>query len=215
MTERLTDINEFGNADIIGVDALKLLGNLKPMELLQVSNVLEKLAHYEDLEEQLENLYGGKMPLDKVVENLNRIVQNGEEKLDYARILTNTEAEKWDRWLDLEEAGRLIELPCDVGDTVWIIAPNYYKCNNRYKCEDYNPEEYLISWCHKNCSKGYQGIGTIQCIIYAIETYNDENSVQIDCLLDVNGNHYRYSIKDIFLTKEEAEAKLKERCEQE
>ena len=97
MTERLTEINEFGNADIIGVDALKLLGNLKPMELLQVSNVLEKLAHYEDLEEQ----------------------------------------------------GRLIELPCGVGDTVWIIAPNYYKCNNRYNCEDYNPEEYLISWCQK------------------------------------------------------------------
>ena len=93
---------------------------------------------------------------------------------------------------------------------VWIIAPNYYKCNNRYNCEDYNPEEYLISWCQKNCSKGYQGIGTIQCVIYGIETYNDENSVQIYCLLDVNGNHYRYSIKDIFLTKEEAEAKLKE-----
>lgn len=51
MTERLTEINEFGNADIIGVDALKLLGNLKPMELLQASNALDKLAHYENLEE--------------------------------------------------------------------------------------------------------------------------------------------------------------------
>lgn len=156
MTERLTEINEFGNADIIGVDTFKLFGNLKPTEFLQASNALDKLAHYEDLEEQ----------------------------------------------------GRLIELPCAVGDTVWIIAPNYYKCNNRYNCEDYNPEEYLISWCQKNCSNGYQGIGTVQCVIYGIETYNDENSVQIYCLLDVNGNHYRYSIKDIFLTKEEAEAKL-------
>lgn len=181
-----------------------------------LEEMLEKLAHYEHLEEQLEKLYGGKMPLDEVVENLNRIVQNGEEKLDYARILTNAEAEKWDKYKDLEEQGRLIELPCAVGDTVWIIAPNYYKCNNRYNCEDYNPGEYLIPWCQKNCSKGYQGIGTIQCIIYAIETYNNENSVQIDCHLDVNGNHYRYSIKDIFLTKEEAEAKLKElRGEQE
>ena len=120
------------------------------------------------------------------------------------------------RYKELKENGRLIELPCAVGDTLWIIAPNYYKCNNRYNCEDYNPEEYLISWCQKNCSKGYQEIGTIQCVIYGIETYNDENSVQIDCLLDVNGNHYRYSIKDIFLTKEEAEEKLKElRGEQE
>ena len=72
-----------------------------------------KLQHYEDLEEQLEKLYGGKMSLDEVVENLNRIVQNGEEKLDYARILTNVEAEKWDKWKDLEKQGRLIELPCE------------------------------------------------------------------------------------------------------
>lgn len=50
------------------------------------------------------------MPLDEVVENLNRIVQNGEEKLDYARILTNAEAEKWGKWKDLEEQGRLIEV---------------------------------------------------------------------------------------------------------
>ena len=73
----------------------------------------DKLAHYEDLEEQLEKLYGGKMPLDEVVENLNRIVQNGEEKLDYARILTNAEAEKWDKYKDLEEQDRLIALPCE------------------------------------------------------------------------------------------------------
>ena len=78
-----------------------------------IEEMLEKLAHYEDLEEQLEKLYGGKMSLDEVVENLNRIVQNGEEKLDYARILTNAEAEKWDKWKDLEEQDRLIELPCE------------------------------------------------------------------------------------------------------
>ena len=75
-----------------------------------LEDILEKLAHYEDLEEQLEKLYGGKMSLDEVVENLNRIVQNGEEKLDYARILTNAEAEKWDKWKDLEEQGRLAEV---------------------------------------------------------------------------------------------------------
>ena len=75
-----------------------------------IDKAICKLAHYEDLEEQLEKLYGGKMPLGKVVENLNRIVQNGEEKLDYARILTNAEAEKWDKWKDLEEQGRLAEV---------------------------------------------------------------------------------------------------------
>lgn len=70
---------------------------------------MQELQHYKDLEEQLEELFGGKLPLDKVVETLKRTVQNGEENLDYARILTNAEAEKWDRWKDLEEQGRLIE----------------------------------------------------------------------------------------------------------
>ena len=83
--------------------------------------MIKKLAHYEDLEDQLEKLYGGKLSLDDVVDNLNRIVQNGEEKLDYARILSNSEAEKWDYWKVLEEQGRLITLPCKVGDTVWEI----------------------------------------------------------------------------------------------
>lgn len=68
----------------------------------------EKLVHYVDLEEQLEKLYSDRLTLDDVVNNLNRIVQNGEEKLDFARILTNAEAEKWDKWKDLEEQGRLI-----------------------------------------------------------------------------------------------------------
>ena len=86
-----------------------------------LEDILEKLAHYEDLEEQLEKLYGGKMPLDEVVENLNRIVQNGEEKLDYARILTNAEAEKWDKWKDIEKQGRLIELPCKLKNVIDVI----------------------------------------------------------------------------------------------
>lgn len=68
MTERLTEINEFGNADIIGVDTFKLFGNLKPTEFLQASNALDKLAHYEDLEEQ-----GYRMV------NINKIIEQLEE----------------------------------------------------------------------------------------------------------------------------------------
>lgn len=85
-----------------------------------LEEMLEKLSHYEDLEEQLEKLYGGKMPLDEVVKNLNRVIQNSEAKLDYARILTNAEAEKWAKWKDLEKQGRLIELPCLPDEEVWI-----------------------------------------------------------------------------------------------
>ena len=119
LTKWFADSDEYGhNSCFGGCESCNgvLCGNALEM--------IKKLAHYEDLEDQLEELYGGRLSLDNVVDNLNRIVQNGEEKLDFARILTNDEAEKWDHWKALEEQGRLIELPCKVGDTVWFIAYN-------------------------------------------------------------------------------------------
>ena len=50
--ERLTQYDEFGNADIIGVDSEELQINLDFAELNRVTNALNKLAEYEDLEEQ-------------------------------------------------------------------------------------------------------------------------------------------------------------------
>lgn len=125
MAERLTEINEFGNADIIGVDTLKLFGNLKPMEFLQASNALDKLAHYEGLAEQ----------------------------------------------------GRLIELPCAVGDTVWTIDPDMTFIDD-FKVTDIDIMKEGIAFC--NHYLGY--------LFYV----NDFGKI-------------------VFLTKEEAEAKLKER----
>lgn len=104
--------------------------------VLSNEDCINKLGHYEDLEDQLEKLYGDRLSLDKVVENLNRVVQNGEEKLDYARILTNAEAEKWDRWKSLEEQGRLIELPCKVGDTVYTIGRHCPRPWKKEYCDD-------------------------------------------------------------------------------
>ncbi len=50
--ERLTERDEFGNADIIGVDGMDLQCNLEFDEFNKVTNALNKLAKYEDLEEQ-------------------------------------------------------------------------------------------------------------------------------------------------------------------
>lgn len=50
--ERLTERDEFGNADIIGVDSMDLQCNLAFNEFNKVTNALNKLAEYEDLEEQ-------------------------------------------------------------------------------------------------------------------------------------------------------------------
>ena len=54
--ERLTERDEFGNADIIGVDSMDLQCNLGFKEFNKVTNALNKLVEYEDLEEQ------GKLP---------------------------------------------------------------------------------------------------------------------------------------------------------
>ena len=50
--DRLTERDEFGNADIIGVDSMDLQCNLEFDEFNKVTNALNKLAKYEDLEEQ-------------------------------------------------------------------------------------------------------------------------------------------------------------------
>lgn len=61
--ERLTERDEFGNANIIGVDSMDLQCNLGFDEFNRVTNALNKLAEYEDLEEQGKLL---KLPCDIV-----------------------------------------------------------------------------------------------------------------------------------------------------
>ena len=50
--ERLTQYDEFGNADIIGIDSEALQCNLCFEEFNKVTSALNRLAKYEDLEEQ-------------------------------------------------------------------------------------------------------------------------------------------------------------------
>ena len=82
---------------------------------------------------------------------------------------------------DLEEQGRLIKLPCKVGDTVWGI---YTDCNYIGDCRMMRCEE---------CIYGITQIcqAEVKSIQYAID------------IMERIG-------KDVFLTKEEAEAKLAE-----
>lgn len=82
--------------------------------------IVDRLGRYEDLEEKISKLFDGKLTLEDVVANIQKTI-SGEEEFEFARVLTNAEAEKWDRWKSLEEQHRLIELPCAVGDTVWGI----------------------------------------------------------------------------------------------
>ena len=102
-----------------------------------------------------------------------------------------------------EEEGRLVVLPCKVGDMVYVIAPNHRLCEAKHDCDEYDYENYLISWCEKFCPYGYKGIGVIKDIISHIEIR--DNGI---CYCTTNCG-YLYDDK-VFLTREEAEKALKE-----
>lgn len=101
---------------------------------------------------------------------------------------------------DLEEQGRVVELPCRVGDKIYAISSNYHKCNNLDKCEDYDADEYLITWCRIFCPNGYKGIGILELEVeqISLQAHDVYFSTRIG----------RLPIGEIFLTKEEAEKKL-------
>lgn len=109
---------------------------------------------------------------------------------------------KLQHYEDLEEQCKLKELPCAVGDMVYVIAPRYVECAKKYNCEDYNSEEYLITWCQNYCPNGYKGKGISPTKIEAIHIIEDG--------IDLSTTLGRYHIKNVFTTREAAEAKLKE-----
>ena len=106
----------------------------------------------------------------------------------YNECLTRTYGpfkQKISQWLQAEQDGRLVVLPCKVGDTVWYITPSTEICEaqvigiwlNVYT----NPQMWL------------------EIKYYSKFTGECEHKSRIDLMLD----------KTVFLTREEAEAALK------
>lgn len=89
---------------------------------------------------------------------------------------------------DLEEQGRLIELPCKLGDTIWIVRENIH--------------EATICRIVLNISESNNFINLDVAYEYVDWFYNDGRKAKATALC-------RY-LSDAFLTKEEAEAKLAE-----
>lgn len=111
--------------------------------------------------------------------------------------------EKLEEYETAEEQGRLMVLPCKVGDVVYVIAPNHRLCEAKHDCDEYDYENYLPSWCEKYCPYGYKGIGVIKDTVSHIEIRN--NGI---CYCTTNCG-YLYEDK-VFLTRKEAEKALKE-----
>lgn len=107
----------------------------------------------------------------------------GENSYEYKRLLLDTLG----KYEDLEEQGRLLRLPCKLGDTIYAIIPSFSEM--RYIIVDYE-------------------------VVYY--TCNSSGEQYLSCVRRNNEERYSYgiSVKDIgntvFLTREEAEDKLKE-----
>lgn len=115
--DRLTGRDERGN----------LLVNGKMVYAGNLYDAASKLEEYEDLEEQLEKTYG---ECDGLLKTAIKIITEVEkygvdfEKPNKSRLLTDDDADKWIRWKESDKQGKLIELPCKPGDTVYAFRKN-------------------------------------------------------------------------------------------
>ena len=102
----------------------------------------------------------------------------GENSYDYKNLLI----EKLGKYEDLEEQGRLIKLPCKIGDVVYLKMASYSKTN--YAEAEVRDFVHFIS-------HGF-------CVVVTSKYFDKENIP------------FSEFGKTVFLTKSEAEAKLKE-----
>lgn len=91
---------------------------------------------------------------------------------------------------DLEEQGRLIKLPCRVGDTVYCIFSRYTKCTPSNEEFD----EYSCQGCEYECDSKKENY------------IQDMRAYSLDWIV----TNLKNFGKTVFLTKAEAEEKLKE-----
>ena len=115
-------------------------------------------------------------------------------KCDNCEVMTSV-CEKLGKYEDLEEQGRLVKLPCKVGDTVYVVTSPFnvfddIEYDENMKDEVY--ESYVSSVSFYECGEQYR--------IYAKATNHFIGAYFRECDFG----------KTVFLTKSEAEAKLKE-----
>lgn len=190
--DRLTERER--NIDGTGVATKGLAyGLLTPF----ASEILTRLADYEDLEERLHKIFGEEsaFSLADVVNTIEMKLSEPDNKHPVnARILTYEDADKWKEYKSLEEQGLLVRLPVKIGDDIYKIPSkanydlnvlNGYKANNRA----YHQKAYSIVFS--------QSGWFVQC---------DKDSIHAPNVICVDVEYG----KTWFLTREEAEKKLEE-----
>lgn len=107
------------------------------------------------------------------------------------RFLYGDHADKLAEYEDLEEQGKLLKLPCAVGDTVYCIYSRHTKCSPH----DEEFEESICRGCESECNSKME---------YYI---NKQRAFSLDWIIaQMVNNHFG---KLVFLTREDAETTLK------
>lgn len=156
----------------------------------QLVQWLEELKKYKELEEKLCVIFAGDCSLSDVVENLERQITEPDKNHPVnARILTYEDAEKWNEYRELEEQGRLLKLPCKNGEKVYIPRC-IEECKYDFECPFEDIGERSKCTNDEPCENAYK--------VYKIV----EPVFELKMLKNIGTK--------IFLSREEAEAKLKE-----
>lgn len=106
---RVTERDEYGNADIIGVDSEDLQLNLDFEGFNRVTEALNRLAAYEDTGLEPEEVEACNVAL--MGKSLAEIKEIEGISIDRMKDMAKAEAE-----------GRLLVLPCKVGDMVYYVT---------------------------------------------------------------------------------------------
>lgn len=126
------------------------------------------------------------MNIDEAIKNFRYDAENNRADLDLEFAKKNEQIAKWltklKKYEDLEEQGRLVKLPCKVGDTVWKVEE---------RLEHTYIERLVIDRIEVNDSYIYY---------FADEKITGESVILDDCDFS----------KTVFLKESKAEAKLKE-----
>ena len=154
------------------------------------SEVLEKLRAY--LKCQENKVKGiNAMCTHNMCDDCNLCYMQGTTSEHIEAIEVATQAlEKLQVYKNLEEQGRLIKLPCKVGDTVYCIFSRYTKCT--FNNEEF--DEYSCQRCEYECDSKKENY------VQGMRAYS----------LDWIVTNLKKFGKTVFLTKSEAETKLEE-----
>lgn len=111
-------------------------------------------------------------------------------QLEEGKKLLKLALDKLAEYEDLEEQGRLLKLPCKVGDTVYCIFNRYTRCT--FSNEEF--DEYSCQGCEYECDSKKENY------------VQDMKAYSLDWIV----TNLKNFGKTVFLTKSEAESKLKE-----